>query len=432
MPELTKVTIVIPVRNGRRFLAACLGSLAAQQAEAPELAVSIVVVDNASIDGSAGWVAQHAPHITLIRNQGNLGFAGGCNQGLAAAPADVAILLNQDTQVHPGWLRALVGAFADPTVGVAGCKIYYPDGTTLQHAGAFVQSPQHFGIHHHQHEPDTGQADESRPVEWVTGAAFAIRRAVIDQIGLLDEGFWPGYFEDMDYCLRARAAGFQVWYCAQATLTHQESASSIDHESLQRFYHRGRLRCALKHMAPQAWVDTFMAAERVDPHWQTPARQSAYWDALVAAPVLLREFRQASADEIATVTDALAQLVGGYGHGPTFDETEPAPFTEIVFPASAPVIGPLLSNVRQFWYNVAARWGDRHLQQQQAAANQLLLARIRALQQHIDQLQRQNQLLQRALDQQALHQAALGQQMAQMQQDFNHAITTAAGDGDAQ
>lgn len=428
MSELTQITIVIPVRNGRRFLAACLAALAAQQTEAPELTVQIVAVDNGSIDGSADWIAEHFPHVTLIRNQRNLGFAGGCNQGLAAAPADVAILLNQDTHVHAGWLRAIVSAFADPTVGIVGCKIYYPDGKTLQHAGAFIQHPQLFGIHYHHHETDHGQADVARPVEWVTGAAFAIRRAVIDQIGLLDEGFWPAYFEDLDYCLRARDVGFQIWYCAEAMLTHQESASGIDHESIQRFYHRGRLRFALKHMTPQAWLDEFMAAERVDPHWQTPARQSAYWDTLVAAPALLREHQQATADEMLAVTNTLAMLTGNYGHGLIFDAAEPVSFSEITFPATAPVIGPLLSNLRQLWYNVAARWGVRHLQQQQAEANRLLMAQIHGLQQHIDQLQRQNQLLQRELDHQALHQAALAQQITLLQQKMIDPDATAPDD----
>ena len=316
MTPIDQLTIVIPVRNGRRFLARCIAALLAQKTHRPDLAVQVVVVDNASLDGSADWLAAHYPQVTLIRNRVNRGFGGGCNHGLKAAPPDIALLLNQDTEVKPGWLQAIVTAFGDPAVGIVGCKILYPDGKTIQHAGGFIQRPQQFGLHYHHHELDQGQADHSQTVEWVTGAALAVHRRVIERVGLLDEGFWPGYFEDMDYCLRARAAGFQIYYCAEAVLCHQESSSRLDFESLQRFYHRGRLRFALKHLPPQQWLDEFIAAERNDGNRSTTPRQAAYYQALVDAPELVEAYWQAGDSQVQQIMAAPRGLINGGGNRP--------------------------------------------------------------------------------------------------------------------
>jgi GT2 family glycosyltransferase len=394
MGTIQTITIVIPVRNGRRFLAACLDSLLAQQQAAPELALHIVAVDNDSIDGSADFITHHYPSVQLIRNTINRGFAGGCNQGLLAAPADLMILLNQDTAVQAGWVQAVADAFADPvdgpTIGVVGCKILYPDGRTIQHAGGYLQRPAMYGIHYAHHEHDHGQGDQSKAVEWVTGAAFAIRRATLERVGLLDEGFWPGYFEDVDYCLRVQAAGLRIWYCAKAVLSHQETSSKIDEETIQRFYHRGRLRLALKHLAPTEWQATFLPAEHAQSLRHTLPLKSAYWDALLAAPQLLRTQWGADDAQILAVLRGLHELLTG---GPDAAWH----FEEFTFPPSAPLIGAGLSAFRRLWYNVAARWGVRHLQHQVQERLWLPMAQIAVLQHQVDQLALSNAALAQAL-----------------------------------
>jgi GT2 family glycosyltransferase len=418
MIDTPSLSIIIPVRNGRRFLPACLDSLRTQIAEAPELTITLIAVDNASVDGSASWIASTYPEVQLIVNLVNRGFSGACNQGLLAAPTEIAILLNQDTEVAPGWVRAIVNAFADPVIGIVGCKIYYPDGKTLQHAGGYIERPQMFGRHYGYQSADQTTADHSRPVEWVTGAAFAIHRRVIDRIGLLDEGFWPGYFEDIDYCLRAQAVGFRVWYCAEAVLSHQETSSKIDHESIQRFYHRGRLRFALKHLPPSQLVGEMLAVEWLDIHRTTPARQAAYWQARLIAPTLLTTHWQADEQQIEQVMAALRRLIEGELPPP-----EPAPmlpaFSEVVFPVTMPVLGPLLSKFRQLWYNVAARWGVQHLERQQNVVNNLLLTEMatqnHALREQTRLLRQNTELLQHQVDQLALDHAALAQQLSMLQ-----------------
>lgn len=125
------VSVIIPVWNGRPYLDACLDALLAQEPPGFE----IILVDNASTDGSADYVADHYSQVQLIRNRDNRGFAGACNIGLKAASGRIFVLLNQDTRVYPGWLSVLCGALSNSRIGVAGCKCLYPDGETIQHAG---------------------------------------------------------------------------------------------------------------------------------------------------------------------------------------------------------------------------------------------------------------------------------------------------------
>src|SRR5262249_17265592 len=159
---------------------------------------------NASTDHSVDVVQRACPAARLIRSAANLGFSAGCNLGLRAAAGEYLLLLNQDARLQPGCLEALLAGFdAHPEAGILGCKILYPESHTLQHAGGWVDWPLGYAYHFGYQETDRGQWEQPRSVEFVTGAALALRRPVMDQIGCLDEQFWPGYFEDLDYCRRA-------------------------------------------------------------------------------------------------------------------------------------------------------------------------------------------------------------------------------------
>ncbi len=254
-----KASLIILSWNGRPYLAACLDAVLAQ--EYPDF--EVIVVDNASTDGSAEWVAEHYPQVRLIRNARNLGFAAGNNVGLAAATGDVLALLNQDTEVQPGWLAALAEALRTCAgAGVVGAKILDMDGRVLQHAGGHIRRPLALGWHNGYGESDDGQWDTPREVEFVTGASLAMRREVYEKIGGLDESFFPGYFEDVDFCYRAREAGYAVWYAPQARVLHHESAS-MRRDSFRGHcsYYRNRLRFVFKHDAIAAIVTEFIPAE---------------------------------------------------------------------------------------------------------------------------------------------------------------------------
>ncbi len=372
-----KASVIIPVWNGREYLPTCLEALLAQGY--PDL--EIIAVDNASTDGSADLVAERYPQVRLIRNWSNLGFAGGCNMGLRAAQGEVLVLLNQDTRVLPGWLQALVEALRRPEVGIAGCKILYPDGQTIQHAGGWIEWPLGLAHHYGQGEPDEGQWDTPREVEYVTGAAMAFRRELLERVGLLDEGFWPGYFEDTDFCLRAREAGYKVWYVPDAVLIHAETTSTHDVIAVSTAYERGRLRFVLKHMPPSRFLAEFFPAEKqrllslitqgseVDPF------RVAYLEAIPMAARILPQRWQAEEQVVEMVLRTLQSLYhlpireAESREGPNRVADLPS-LKEFEFRSAVPVIGGLIAWGRSLWYNIAARWAIRYLMQQQEAINQ--------------------------------------------------------------
>lgn len=260
--------------NGAPFIEACLESVLAQTQ-----AADVLVVDNASTDGTAeiarGLVARaksrgHA--LAVVVNAVNLGFTRGANIGLAAllegrhrpgAP-EVAVLLNQDATLSPGCLDAVLEAFArEPRAGAVGCKIYYPDGVTLQHAGGALVRPRMAGLHLGQGERDApGAHDVEQDVDFLTGAAMALRLRSLGQVGVFDEIFSPGYYEDVDLCVRLREHGWRVLYCPRATATHVESASFTDRLARLTLAHRNRLVFALRWMGDRSFREAFAEAEQ--------------------------------------------------------------------------------------------------------------------------------------------------------------------------
>jgi N-acetylglucosaminyl-diphospho-decaprenol L-rhamnosyltransferase len=197
------------------------------EAARQDLAVDVVVVDNGSTDGSVELVRQRFPADALIANSSNRGYAAANNQGIARASGRYLLLLNSDAEAEPAALRTLV-AYADghPKAGVIGPKLLNPDGT-LQPSGGRFPTPAStvaslLGLNRLTGRPRYGTTrDYSLPaeVDEVSGAAMLIRREVIDQVGGLDEGFAWGY-EDVDYCLRARRAGWHVHYVPDARVMH--------------------------------------------------------------------------------------------------------------------------------------------------------------------------------------------------------------------
>ncbi len=288
---MSRAVVLVLTWNGAEYIRACLDALAVQQGHTE---YDVLVVDNASSDDTANIVAAEYPDVALIRNATNLGFAQGNNVGIQAVleerttttPApDVIVLLNQDTTVAPDWLAQLLAAFEQyPNAGVLGCKIYDPDGRTLQHTGGSVSFPLATPEHRGSGEQDCGQYDTPELFAYVTGAAMAIRRTVIERIGGLDAGFTPAYFEDTDFCFRARAAGFDVLYVPNATLHHAEGARSQNARH-QRRYHRNRIRFVLRHCPLDLLVREFEAAEQEEIlRWSISnslARKHAYLDNLL-------------------------------------------------------------------------------------------------------------------------------------------------------
>lgn len=284
---MLKTSVVIPVYNGARFLPACLEALQQQQGAQCQ----VIAVDNASSDGSRELIAASFPEVTLIRNARNEGFSRGVNAGIRyaqaqAEPAEIVILLNQDTIVAPDWLEQILQPFADQTVGAVGCKIYDHDGQTLQHAGGLIDYPRATTRHIGLGERDEGQYDRTGDLPYVTGAALALRSSALAQVGLLDERFSPAYMEEVDLCWRLHAAGWQVWYNPAAQVRHFEHGSPLNIIPRLTLLHRNRLRFVFKHYRAEQLLDDFWPAER-RALWQAidtfdqAALQRAYLDALI-------------------------------------------------------------------------------------------------------------------------------------------------------
>ena len=362
--------------------------------------LALLVVDNASADGSAELVEAQFPDVRVIRSPVNLGFAGGANLGIRAAETDLVVLLNPDVTVQATTLQSLASALiADPRAAVAGSKLLYPDGRTIQHAGGTLSYPLALADHHGYGEPDEGQHDETREVDYVTGAAFAVRKSALAEIGYLDEGFYPAYFEETDLCYRARQAGYKVLYVPQAVAIHHESSTTGKNTPRHyHFYHRNRLRFVLKHYSDeQLWRD-FLPAEQerlggVKEAELTALRQ-AYADNLAAlegrADFVVNPAGAAPLPKSRVRLEVLRMLEGqaevslaSREAGASLDRSaelrSKCQLTEAPFVSSAPVVGPLVVRFRRLWNWMSTKWYVRPLVQQQNEFNALFVRSLRAL-----------------------------------------------------
>lgn len=186
----------------------------------------VFVSDNASGDGSAETLRANFPQFTHVANSDNLGFSGGNNAIIRRACAEgfqYVLLLNNDTVVDPDFLTAMVQtAEADAGIGMIGAKIYYSsDPKVIWYAGGAVDFAKVFSFSQvGQSEIDHGQHDLPGETEWVTGCCLMVRTALVKEVGLLDESFGY-YYEDVDWCLRARQKGWRIWYEPRAKLWHK-------------------------------------------------------------------------------------------------------------------------------------------------------------------------------------------------------------------
>ncbi|MBN1476962.1 glycosyltransferase family 2 protein, partial [Candidatus Sumerlaeota bacterium] len=224
---------MMPLRDARVHLlvlhwgdpAVTLTCLASLRACAPA-DTEVVVIDNGTPDHSGETLASEYPEFTHLRNETNLGFAGGNNVGLRRAlerGAQCALLLNNDAEIRPGAVEALVrAADADPRVGLINPKILYaePEGM-IWYAGGSHSLWRGHSSHIGRGEIDRGQHDTACDVSFVTGCALLVRRALLEEIGLLDESLFM-YAEDLDLGLRARRAGWRLRYEPGATVIHHE------------------------------------------------------------------------------------------------------------------------------------------------------------------------------------------------------------------
>jgi hypothetical protein len=228
MVELPRITIILVNWNGREDTLACLRSLG--DIDYPQERRRIILVDNASSDGSVEAVRSAFPDVTLIENDANMRFAHANNQGIALAlegGADAVLLLNNDTEVNPSFLRRMAEALIEgANVGIVGAKVYfYEPSDLLWYAGGVVSMWRGLIAHQGIREPDRGQYDTRRDTGYVTACCALASRACVEAVGGLDERYYI-YGEDADWSERARRAGFRVVVEPAARVWHKVSSSS--------------------------------------------------------------------------------------------------------------------------------------------------------------------------------------------------------------
>ena len=228
-----KLSITLVNTNNRDLLRACLASLYEQE---HGVAFEVLLVDNASTDGSADMVRHGFPAVRLIENDRRRGFGANHNRGIRQSRGEHVLVLNEDTVVRPGALRAMCDVLdAEPGVGAVGCRLENPDGTlqrscyrfpspgrcALENLLLVAALPDHPRIGDYRAWPH----DERRDVEFVSGAAIAVRREVIETVGVFDERFFI-YAEETDWCRRMRDAGWKVAFVPDGTIVHHGGQSS--------------------------------------------------------------------------------------------------------------------------------------------------------------------------------------------------------------
>lgn len=229
-----RVSVIIPHWNGRQHLHDCLTSLRQQTFANHE----VILVDNGSTDGSQEYVRREFPEVVLIDLDKNRGFTGACNAGYAVSRGEFVCLLNNDTETDPRWIEVLVNTFErHPRAGiVAGKMLLFDQRDHFHTAGDYYRVngiPGNRGVW----QVDHGQYDREEPVFSACGGAAAYRRAMVDQIGFLDDAFFFSC-EDIDLAWRAHLAGWEVIYAPGAIVYHKLKASGGS--GVIGSYHDGR------------------------------------------------------------------------------------------------------------------------------------------------------------------------------------------------
>jgi len=219
--EQPLVSVVIPNWNGAHHLRDCLESLRRQTLRAFE----VIVADNGSTDGSLELLARDYPEAQVLSLGENRGFAGACNAGMQAAQGVFVALLNNDTEADPRWLSEIVAAFErHPEAGLIASKMLLFDRRDTFHtAGDFYRVdgvPGNRGVW----QKDEGQYDSEDRIFSACGGSAAYRKALLEQIGLLDEDFFYSC-EDVDLAWRAQLTGWQCFYAPRAIVYHKLSAT---------------------------------------------------------------------------------------------------------------------------------------------------------------------------------------------------------------
>jgi N-acetylglucosaminyl-diphospho-decaprenol L-rhamnosyltransferase len=250
--------VVVVNYNAGSFITRCLRSVFESAGEAR---VEVVVVDNHSSDGSADLVAGELRNTRLIRNDSNRGFATAVNQGIRATSAPFILLLNPDAEITAGTLSGLLKVARDhPRVGAIGPLIREPGGHVYPSARKVPTAGEALGhLFFGLFRPDNRWSRSytmagwdrrsERLVDWVSGSCVALNRSALDEVGLLDEGYFFGV-EEVDLCTRLRVAGWDVLFTPEVEVVHQVGLSRGRSRRITLEHAKGIYRYFVKFRSP--------------------------------------------------------------------------------------------------------------------------------------------------------------------------------------
>ena len=233
MQSMPLVSVIILNWNGVKFIQKCLDSVLASDYSNLE----VIVSDNGSVDGSEELIKRDYPQVILIENKRNLGFCEGNNIAIERSKGDIVILLNNDTEVDKNWIKEIVRIAQNPEVGIIGCALYFAHTKFIETAGFCI----------HPSGRNILKYTRLQEVDYVSGGALAVKRSVLERIGLLDPFFFA-YCEDMDLCYRAKKGGYKV-VMAYNAIVHHYGSQSWRRMPIKQMYlsERNRLYFIFKH-----------------------------------------------------------------------------------------------------------------------------------------------------------------------------------------
>jgi N-acetylglucosaminyl-diphospho-decaprenol L-rhamnosyltransferase len=278
-PPQADLAVVVVNYNAGEYLTRCVTSVVEASGG---LAVDLLVVDNASRDGSARMAAERTPQVRLIDNPTNRGLSAAWNQGARTVDAPWILFLNADAEILQGDLGAFIKAGDErPDVALLGPVIRNPDRTIYESGRAFPGVPQAVGHAFlgpfaprnrftRAYRQTSWDRTTEREVDWVSGAAMLIRRSAFEQVGAFDEAFWL-YGEELDLCTRLGRAGWKVLATPELEVMHEGGVSTgrsrrthvMHSQSIYRYYRKHRATGWRRATLPLAWGALRARAELV-------------------------------------------------------------------------------------------------------------------------------------------------------------------------
>ncbi|MGC2062676.1 MAG: glycosyltransferase, partial [Thermodesulfovibrionales bacterium] len=222
-----RLSIITPVYNKIEYTKKCLAAI---RGNTPDELYEIIIIDNASTDGTKDFLKSLAEDVRIISNEKNLGFAKACNQGASISSSEYILFLNNDTEPMKGWLEPLAAVLDnDASVAAVGSKLIYPDGT-IQHGGIILvddrknKDPLLAKNNFVGMPANAPEANEATLYQALTAACLAVRKSAFTKAGGFDEGYWNGY-EDVDLCFKLKMQGNKFVYEPRSVVVHHESKS---------------------------------------------------------------------------------------------------------------------------------------------------------------------------------------------------------------